>query len=235
MIRALFLLLIPLLLSANELYQVSTYSALVNGVYDGTVLYRDLFKKGDFGLGTFNGIDGEMIALDGKYYQGDPSGLLTPVRPSQKTPFAAVIFFKPEFPVQLNSAKDFKHLGNILSQFIHKKNTPHAIKIEGSFRYVKIRNLEKTNPPYKPLKALLPEQHDVELYDTEGTLVGFWFPRYLKGINVGGYHFHYIDEKKQSGGHVLDVSLKRGMAYYQLADSLTIDYPNTKPFDEADL
>lgn len=131
------------------------------------------FKKGDFKLGRFNDIRGEMVALDGKYYQGNPSALLTSVHPSQKTPFA---------PVQLNSAKDFKHLGNILSQFTHNKNTPHAIKIESSFRYVKMRNLKKTEPPYKPL---LPAQHGVELYNTEGTLVGFWFPRYLKRINVG--------------------------------------------------
>lgn len=235
MIRALLLCLALSTLSASELYQVSTYRALLDGVYDGTVMYRDLYKKGDFGLGTFNDIDGAMVALDGKYYQGNASGLLSLIRPSQKTPFAAVIFFKPDFSVQLASAKSFERLGNILSQFIQKVNTPHAIKIEGSFRYIKMRNLKKTNPPYQPLKKLLPEQHDVELYDTEGTLVGFWFPPYLKGINVGGYHFHYIDDKKQSGGHVLDVSMKSGTAFYQLADDLTIDFPHTDTFKNASL
>lgn len=71
------------------------------------------------------------------------------------------------------SQKNLERLIDILSQFINKLNTPHAIKVEGSFRYVKIRNLKKTTPPFKPLKKLLSDQHEVELYDTEGTLVGF--------------------------------------------------------------
>ena len=65
--------------------------------------------------------------------------------------------------------------------------------------------------------------------------MGFWFPPYLKGINIGGYYFHYIDDKKQSGGHVLDVSLKEGTAFIQLADDLTIDFPRTDTFKEAHL
>lgn len=33
-------------------------------------MQEDLNKKGDFGLGVFDEIDGVMVALDGKFYQG---------------------------------------------------------------------------------------------------------------------------------------------------------------------
>jgi|JI9StandDraft_1071089.scaffolds.fasta_scaffold498374_2 acetolactate decarboxylase len=65
MIRAILLCLAIFPLLGSELFQVSTYQALLEGVYDGTTMYRELFNKGDFGLGTFNDIDGEMVALEG--------------------------------------------------------------------------------------------------------------------------------------------------------------------------
>jgi len=53
----------------DALTQVSTIDAVLNGLYDGVVAYGDLKECGDFGIGTFEGLDGEMIALDGDFYQ----------------------------------------------------------------------------------------------------------------------------------------------------------------------
>lgn len=224
------LLLMGVALYASEIYQVSTFKALTEMVYEGDVRYGDLFKKGDFGLGTFNNTRGEMVALDGAYYQDDPDGRLSLVRPSEKTPFAAVIFFKPEKTVKLKSAKSFTQFGQMLDHFISAHNTPHAVKVTGSFRMIKLRSLKEQEPPYQPLM-----QNDYEFYDRDGTLVGFWFPHYLDGINVGGFHFHFIDEKKEYGGHVLDFSLKSGVAELQPCTSLTIDFPKVEAFNHADL
>lgn len=46
-----------------ELFQYSTLEALLGGVYDGEVTVGELLTHGDFGLGTFNSLDGEMIIL----------------------------------------------------------------------------------------------------------------------------------------------------------------------------
>ena len=53
----------------DVLYQTSTINALLNGVYDGEVTFQELKEHGNFGLGTVDALDGEMIALDGKFYQ----------------------------------------------------------------------------------------------------------------------------------------------------------------------
>ncbi|MCB0386705.1 MAG: acetolactate decarboxylase, partial [Bdellovibrionales bacterium] len=140
------------------------------------------------------------------------------------------VFFKPEQTVKLKSAKSFAQFSNMFDHFITAHNTPHAIKVTGSFRYIKLRSLKEQSPPYQPLMENVYEFHDIE-----GTLVGFWFPPYLDGINVGGYHFHFIDEKKQWGGHVLDFSLKSGTAELQTCYTLTIDFPPSEAFNHANL
>ena len=52
----------------QKLVQVSTIDALLQGVYDGNTSLQTLGKYGDFGIGTFNGLDGEMILLEGHFY-----------------------------------------------------------------------------------------------------------------------------------------------------------------------
>src|SRR5215469_16603163 len=53
----------------HTLYQVSTATALVEGVYEDDVQVSTLRKHGDLGLGTFEGLDGEMVIVDGHFYQ----------------------------------------------------------------------------------------------------------------------------------------------------------------------
>ena len=48
----------------HALFQASTVSALLDGAYDGDLTFADLASQGDTGLGTLNGLDGEMIAVD---------------------------------------------------------------------------------------------------------------------------------------------------------------------------
>ena len=51
------------------IYQTSLMSALISGVYEGQITMAELLKHGDFGLGTFNNLDGELVALNSKIYQ----------------------------------------------------------------------------------------------------------------------------------------------------------------------
>jgi alpha-acetolactate decarboxylase len=77
------------------LFQVSTTGALVQGVYKGAVTIGELKNHGDFGLGTFEGLDGEMVALDGKFYQVHSDGRITEPPDAAPVPFACVTNFHP--------------------------------------------------------------------------------------------------------------------------------------------
>src|SRR4029077_6556394 len=81
---------------AGELYQTSLISALIAGLYEGEMTYGEIRKHGDFGLGTFNDLDGEMVGFDGTFYQLRSDGSAHPVTVDQKTPFAVVTFFRTE-------------------------------------------------------------------------------------------------------------------------------------------
>ena len=50
---------------ASEVYQISTISGLLAGGYDGDTTVGELVWHGGFGLGTFNGVDGEMMVGSG--------------------------------------------------------------------------------------------------------------------------------------------------------------------------
>lgn len=190
------------------LYQTSTIDALLQGVYDGEIAFRELKQHGDFGLGTFNCLDGEMIALEGEFYQIRADGKVYPVLESTRTPFAVVTFFAPDKTATLNDTKNLGQLEHYLERLLPTKNIFYAIKIEGSFTYAKTRSVPKQSKPYPPLVEVTKNQPIFELYNVEGTMVGFRCPAYIKGINVPGYHFHFVTADRRAGGHVLDIQTR---------------------------
>jgi acetolactate decarboxylase len=54
---------------SNTLLQNSTLSAFLAEVYQRETTFKVLKKYGDFGLNTLTALDGEMIGLEGKFYQ----------------------------------------------------------------------------------------------------------------------------------------------------------------------
>ena len=63
------------LADGETLVQVSTIDAILNGLYEGMTDFKTLQTYGDFGIGTFVGLDGEMISLDGRFYQVKADGI----------------------------------------------------------------------------------------------------------------------------------------------------------------
>src|SRR5215813_5470562 len=77
----------------GEVFQVSTLDALSLGIFQGAVSFGHLREHGNFGLGTFDGLDGEMVALDGRFYQIRSDGSVSRVENTNTTPFAVVTNF----------------------------------------------------------------------------------------------------------------------------------------------
>ena len=188
----------------DVLFQTSTISALSEGDFDGTLTYGDLRQHGDFGLGTFDNLDGEMIALAGKFYQIKADGKTNPVEDSMETPFAVVTFFEPDKTVSLDKMLDYEQLKQYLDSMLPARDIFYAIEVEGTFKYIKARSVSAQSKPYPSLAEALEGQTIFEFNDVTGTLVGFWCPTYVEGINAPGYHFHFITSDRQNGGHLLD-------------------------------
>jgi acetolactate decarboxylase len=187
----------------HVLFQASTIGALLDGAYEGDLSFAELAEHGDLGLGTLNGLDGEMIALDGRFYRADVDGAVGEVEPTARTPFAVVTRFEPTVEARLGGPLDHVQLLAQLDELIPAGAASCAIRLDGRFDLVRARSVPRQEPPYRPLTEVVPEQHVFELAEVEGTMLGFRFPDHVEGIEVSGYHLHFISADHSRGGHVL--------------------------------
>ena len=218
----------------DVLFQTSTIDALMAGIYDGQVTMKQLEKQGDFGLGTFNALDGEMIGLDGKFYQITSDGVCHPVGDSMLTPFAAVTFFEQDKTSKIDTELDFEGLKKLIESMLPSKNMFYAIRLDGTFISVKTRSVPKQTKPYPKLLDVVANQPTFEFTDVKGTIVGFWCPYFVKSVNVPGYHFHFINEDKTRGGHVLDCRMKNGSVALDITPKFSLSLPQSDEFLNTD-
>jgi acetolactate decarboxylase len=195
----------------HVLFQASTIAALLDGAYEGDLTFAELAKHGDLGLGTLNGLDGEMIALDGRFYRADVSGACEPVPPSARTPFAVVVPFRAAIDV---AATDLSAASEVC-----------AVRFDGEFEFVRARSVPRQVPPYRPLAEVAAEKHVFSFEDVTGTLVGFRFPDYAAGVEVAGFHLHFITDDRRRGGHVLDYRARSGRLRIDTSSELHVELP----------
>lgn len=233
-LRPPFALLLTLVLAlparAEEVFQVSALSSLLAGAYDGTSTMDDILSHGDFGLGTFDRLDGELVAVDGQVFRAIPGGATTPVTGATRTPFAVVTAFHPQQTVPLAAGQSFAQLLATLDALPFSPSRILAVRIDGHFPSMHVRSEPPQTPPYRPLTEVLKAQQvEVTFTDTEGTLVGFRFPPTASSINVPGWHFHYISADRTQGGHVFNLTTGPTRASIQELSELRILFPAQAP------
>jgi acetolactate decarboxylase len=216
------------------LFQVSTSSALVEGIYKGAVSIGQLREHGDFGLGTFEGLDGEMVAFDGHFFQVRSDGSVRAAADSDLSPFAAVTHFKAEQAIEFADCPDLGSMLAQLDRLRESSNVFYAIRIDGRFGFMHTRAMCKTEEG-TPLVVAASHQPEFRMRDVSGTLVGFWSPEYVKTLEVPGYHLHFIDDDRSAGGHLMECSgLGLRARIYQVSE-LRVALPENEEFLRADL
>lgn len=220
-------------LQTDVLYQVSTIDALLEGLYEGQLSIGELKEQGDFGLGTFDALDGEMIVIDGEVYQMKTDRYAYSVDDTVTTPFAAVTYFETDESIVLEESLNSSEVSSLIGELLPSKNLMYAIRVDGTFEHMKVRSVPAQEEPYPLLVDVIANEQVVfELEDVEGSIVGFWLPYYVEGINVPGYHFHFIDTDREKGGHVLEYVLFNGTVYidqtagFELALSESAEFMN---------
>jgi acetolactate decarboxylase len=205
--------------------QVSTIDALLAGAFDGQMTCRELLEHGNFGIGTFHALDGEMIVLDGKVYQAKPGGHVEHANLSMTTPFASVVNFFPEITRTVDVPTDMAAIEKLINEAVPNVNIPVAIQVFGSFATVTTRSMAPARKPYPTLVDMAKTQVVTTHTGVAGELVGFRLPPFVKGVNVPGFHLHFISGDRESGGHVLSFSLDSGGVFLSLCQRLLIILP----------
>ena len=219
----------------NQLTQVSTIDAILAGTYDGTMTCGDLTRYGDFGIGTFDRLDGEMIILDGTVYQVRADGKVYRPDAFVKTPFAAIVSFESDVTRELPAGTGFASMQKIIDKAASNKNLFSAVRVRGTFNFMKTRSVPAQSKPYPPLVEVTKTQAVFNLKNVAGTIVGFRSPPYVKGINVPGYHLHFISEDMKAGGHILDFELAEGSAGIDLCNRFLLILPEDDRFGAVNL
>jgi len=215
---------------ANVLYQYSVINALSAGVYEGDLPVSELKKFGSFGLGTFNNIDGEMIVLNGKVYQVKTDGVPVEAGNNLLAPFAAVTFFKSDKTIAITSPQSLQQIKQIIDSAIPSENYLYAVKISGEFRNVKTRSVPKQQKPFPDLASVIKEQVTFEKELVNGTVIGFKMPEFIDGVNVKDFHFHFLSDDQNFGGHLLDLVLEKGKIEIGIIKEFRCQLPSTKNY-----
>ena len=225
---------------SDAIYQVSLLDGLMQGDYDGTATVGQLLQEGNTGLGTFDKLDGEMIVLDGVVYKAKSDGSVEVAGDSQTVPFAAVTNFDEDIAaIPLSSIADFASLKVALDDIIAKQtgdfNRFYVAEIKGSFDVVHVRSVPMQSKPYKPLAEVTKNQAEFVYENIPGTAVAMRFPDYMQGINLPGWHLHFLSDDKTKGGHVLDLKLADGTVNMDTVLAFQLVAPDTETFANLDL
>jgi acetolactate decarboxylase len=209
----------------NRIYLNAPVNALVEGIYEENVPVSEIQKQGDFGLGTFNDLDGEMVLLDGQIYRVAADGSVNLVSPQTLTPFACVTFFHPTSSEISKGELSHADFLAWLTALMPSPNLFYAFRIEGLFRQVKTRSVSRQEN-HRPLVEATKEQQVFYYHNVIGTVVGFFTPVFMASLNVPGLHLHFLSQDRQEGGHVLECQIKQVKAEIQFLYTLELSLPH---------
>jgi acetolactate decarboxylase len=218
----------------HTLFQVSISSALVAGVYDREVSVQTVLEHGNFGLGTFANLDGEMVVVDGRVYQVQGSGRVSEAGPDAGAPFAVVTWFEPDTDVSIASVSSFKDLQARCDEFRRSGNIFYALRLDGRFKRVRTRAVNPPQPGTRLVEAAK-AQSEFSFTDIDGTLVGLWSPGFSSAFSVAGYHLHFLSADRQHGGHLLDLEADTLRLKVEALTDFQLALPESETFLKADL
>ncbi|NCA69756.1 MAG: acetolactate decarboxylase [Sphingobacteriia bacterium] len=217
------------------LYQVSTIDALLAGRYEPMAELSEVLAHGDFGLGTFEALDGELILLDGQVYQAGVDGQVRLMSPQSMTPFITLTHFDADQVLEPPPGQDLSTFQAWLESALPSRNLIYAIRVDGHFPSIRYRSVPRQAQPYPSLAEAAAEQVFFERQDIEGTLIGFWCPVFTKGVNVPGFHLHFLSADRQHGGHVLDFTLAAGRVQLDPTNGWQVQLPTAPAFLASEL
>lgn len=210
----------------NTLYLSAPVNAIVEGIYEERVPFSEVRRHGDFGLGTFDMLDGEMVMLDGHIYQMTADGRVAEVGDDALTPFACVTFFRPERHLELGGALSHDDFLWRLQASLPSPNLFYAFRIEGDFAHMRVRSVPKSEC-YVPLVEIARDQPVFEFDDIRGTLAGFFTPDFMASVSVPGMHLHFLSDDLAHGGHLLSCRPKGVRVGLQALHIVELALPTT--------
>lgn len=218
-----------------KMYQVSTLQALLLGYSKSVITVSELLEHGDFGLGTFSDVDGEMIVVDGVCYRATKYGDVVLAEPDRGVPFSTVCTMHKSVQMyfeHINCINDLKQQLNNIIEGQFGLNSMHMARIDGEFEVIDARSESGYKSVHEDLKSVLEKtQGAFRFRRLKGTLICVYFPDYMDGINASGWHMHFVSDDRKNGGHVFELEMNSGNGRISKINTIELKLPDEPIFD----
>ena len=213
--------------NSRQFTQISLFSVLLGGHYNGIVSVGEVKRLGNLAIATMDRLDGEMQMIDGVVYQACADGQVYLPGDNETVPFGTVADFSAEETVRLTGIPSYEQFEGRMDECCLRKDFPLAIRLSGKFNSMKVRTVKRQEQDGVGLAEAAKEEAVFEFRDIRGDLVGFRLPEYIRGINAPGWHLHFMDEARKHGGHVVNFSLLEGDLSFCHAGDYHIRLPDS--------
>ncbi len=233
----LLILLLPLpVMATQSIIQAGTLIGLMHGVYAGSTTFAELAKISDFGIGTNNGLQGELVVINGKFYLADEKGDVKELSLTDKTPYAIMAEFTPQKQFNVKNISSIAELEKAIAPHLSGDNLFYAMRVDGKFSYIKARSIKAPTKPYPPLEQLTKTNQQIfELNDLQATLLIFKSPSFSSPISVPGYHIHFISADRKKAGHIFDIKMIDATVQVMQTNQFNLILPTTQEYQQANL
>ena len=208
---------------SDNIYQYSSKNSLLNNNYVGDLTVGEIKENGDFGLGTYNMVDGEMVIYEGNVYQVKTDGTINNMADDILSPYVVTKFFESDTSITLPNNISLDSLKALLKPFVEGANTPLAIKIDAKFNTLKSRSVDKVESESVGLEEIVANQTEFDFTNVSGTVIGFWYPQYFDGVNFTDYHLHVMLNDFIGGGHLLNCNFDTAVVEIDFASGVVVD------------
>ncbi len=209
----------------GDIVQVHTISTLMEGRYDGEVTVGDLRGRGSFGIGTLQGLDGEVVVLDGEFWNIGTDGVARVPPDDALVPFAVLTELDDPVTSTVDGPLPRAEFEAELHRRLPDPDACWAVVATSRFTDVTFRSVARQTPPYRPFAEVLLTD-EVLLHGTlDATLVGFCFPDWASELDVPGFHFHMLSDDHATGGHVYDYTAGTTQVTLSRCRSMHLEVP----------
>lgn len=223
------------LLGDNTIHQYAPTVSLLNTVYDGELKVGDMAKQGDIGLGTVNGLAGELVAVDSVIYLIDAKGGITVAPDDMKSPSMTMLDFHPTKTVEVANVDSMQSLSTKLQSEMDSKNSFYSYKMHGTFPFLRMASAHKVKDDNVPLFEYLATREMYTRENIKGTLVGLYTPEYLGNISIPGLHLHFLSDDLTLGGHLEDIKLDKQTVDIEEINQINLTLPKVEKFRQKTL
>lgn len=208
-------------------------STKVPGYYAALIRVGDAKAHGNFGVGEFENLRGELFAMDNEFYELRADGTAHLAADGDWLNVTFLTFFEPEETLRVESPLSFKvdgtpterDLSVWLSSQLPSPDSFYSMSVVGDFENVVVSAIPEQSRPYLPFSEArkLRQEHVVE--KQPGRMVAYFTPNYLGCVGVPGLHFHFLNDARTKGGHVERFTVNKAVIRVQRITRLDLGFP----------